>query len=252
VSARRVIVSTDISFAVAFWAGIVSFISPCVLPLIPSYLTFITGVSFEDLKTADRAAVRRATVVHSLFFIAGFSVVFVAMGALFGLLGGTFIQYREVVRRVGAVLIILFGVYVTGLVRLPFLDMEKKIHLRDKPAGYAGSILVGITFAAGWSPCLGPIVGSILGLAAVGSSASAGYGILLLLTYSVGLGVPFLVSSVAFNSFLSIFNRFKRFIPAVNIVSGVILIAIGVFLLFTDFDTIMYYLMQAGFGYHDW
>ncbi len=123
------------------------------------------------------------------------------------------------------------------------------MHLRDKPAGYLGSSIVGITFAAGWSPCLGPIVGCILGLAMIGSSMNAGYGIGLLLVYSIGLGVPFFLSSLAFNTFLSLFNRFKRFIPAVNIVSGLMLVAIGVFLLFTDFDPIMNYLMRLGGPY---
>jgi cytochrome c-type biogenesis protein len=240
---------TEINLLVAFWGGIISFASPCVLPLLPSYLTFITGISFEDLTGEDREGIRRATVLHSLAFIAGFTVVFVAMGALFGILGETLFEFRDVVRRVGAVLIILFGIYITGLVRIPFLDMEKKVHLRDKPAGYLGSAFVGITFAAGWSPCLGPIVGSILGLAMIGSSMNAGYGILLLFVYSIGLGLPFLVSSLAFNTFLSFFNRFKRFIPVVNIVSGLILVAIGVFLLITDFDTLMNLMYRLGIGY---
>jgi cytochrome c-type biogenesis protein len=239
----------DINLLVAFWGGIVSFASPCVLPLLPSYLTFITGISFEDLKQDEMKGIRKATVLHSLAFIGGFTVVFVAMGALFGLLGETLFEFKDIIRRIGAVLIILFGIYITGLVPIPFLNREKKVHLRDKPAGYLGSAFVGITFAAGWSPCLGPIVGSILGLAMIGSSLNAGYGVLLLLVYSIGLGLPFFVSSLAFNTFLSLFNRFKRFIPAVNIVSGLILVAVGVFLLFTDFDTVMNLLYRMGFGY---
>ncbi len=240
--------TSDINLMVAFWGGIVSFASPCVLPLLPSYLTFITGISFEDLRKEDLTGIRKATVLHSLAFIAGFTVVFVAMGALFGLLGETLFDFRDIVRRIGAVLIILFGIYITGLVPIPFFDREKKVHLRDKPAGYLGSSFVGITFAAGWSPCLGPIVGSILGLAMIGSSLNAGYGILLLFVYSIGLGIPFLVASLAFNTFLSLFNRFKRFIPAVNIASGLILVAVGVFLLFSDFDAIMNLLYRMGFG----
>lgn len=239
----------DINLLVALWGGIVSFASPCVLPLLPSYLTFITGISFEALTQDDRRGVRKATVLHSLAFIAGFTLVFMAMGALFGLLGETLFEFRDIVRRIGAVLIILFGIYITGLIRVPFLDMEKKMHLRDKPAGYFGSAFVGITFAAGWSPCLGPIVGSILGLAMIGSSMNATYGIVLLLVYSIGLGIPFFVASLAFNSFLSLFNRFKRFIPVVNIVSGLILVAVGVFLLFSDFDAVMNLLYRMGFGY---
>jgi cytochrome c-type biogenesis protein len=140
------------------------------------------------------------------------------------------------------VLIVIFGIFITGIFRIPFLDMEKKIHLRDKPAGYFGSSIVGITFAAGWTPCIGPIIASILGLAVIGSSENPLYGTLLLLVFSLGLAVPFLISSFLFNWFLSMFGRFKRFIPIVNMVSGIALIALGIFLFFTDFDTILMYI----------
>ena len=237
---------SEVSFVIAFLAGIATFVSPCVLPLLPSYLTFITGMSFEDLKdvddSANRRAVRKATVLHSLFFILGFTVVFVTLGTLANLIGGTLLEFKEILRRIGGILIILFGIYVMGIFRIPFLDMEKKFHLRDKPAGYFGSSIVGVTFAAGWTPCIGPIIATILGLAVIGPSESPFYGTLLLLVFSIGLAVPFFLSSLVFNSFLSLFNKFKRFIPAVNIISGLVMIALGVFLFFTDFDTILMYI----------
>ena len=261
---------THLSIFIAFWAGIVSFVSPCVLPLLPSYLTFITGMSFDELTGENRKTVRRATVLHSLFFIIGFSAVFTALGALFGLAGGALFTYKEIIRKVGAVLLIILGIYISGLVRMMLLriqsgmiekerepgallsflvrafslmDTERKVHLKQKPAGFIGSSLVGITFAAGWSPCLGPIVAAILSLAVIGESADALYGVVLLLVFSLGLGLPFLLSSLAFNSFLALFNRFKRFIPAVNIIAGLLLVVLGVFLFTTGFDTILTYIL---------
>ena len=237
---------TEVSFVIAFLAGIATFVSPCVLPLLPSYLTFITGMSFNELKDGknggDKKSVRKATVLHSLSFILGFTVVFVILGTLANLIGGTLLEFKEILRRIGGILIILFGIYIMGIFRIPFLDMEKKFHLRDKPAGYLGSSIVGVTFAAGWTPCIGPIIATILGLAMIGPSDRPFYGALLLLAFSIGLAVPFFLSSLVFNSFLSMFNKFKRFIPAVNIVSGIVMIALGVFLFFTDFDTIMMYI----------
>ncbi|MBN1881529.1 MAG: sulfite exporter TauE/SafE family protein [Deltaproteobacteria bacterium] len=261
---------TQLSIFVAFWAGIVSFISPCVLPLLPSYLTFITGMSFDELTGENKKSVRRATVLHSIFFIIGFSIVFTALGALFGLMGGALFTYKEIIRKIGAVLLIVLGIYISGLIRMMLLriqygmiererepgpilsffirlfslmDTERKVHLKQKPAGFIGSSLVGITFAAGWSPCLGPIVAAILSLAVIGESSNALYGVVLLLVFSLGLGLPFLLASLAFNSFLALFNRFKRFIPAVNIVAGLLLVVLGVFLFTTGFEAILTYIL---------
>jgi len=260
----------NLSIVIAFLAGIASFVSPCVLPLLPSYLTFITGMSFDELTGENRKSVLRATVLHSIFFIIGFSIVFTALGALFGLMGGALYTYKEIIRKVGAVLLIILGIYISGLVRVLLLkiqsrtierneepgailsffirifslmDTERKVHLKQKPAGFIGSSLVGITFAAGWSPCLGPIVAAILGLAVIGESADALYGVMLLFVFSMGLGLPFLLSSIAFNSFLALFNRFKRFIPAVNAIAGLLLVILGVFLFTTGFDAILTYIM---------
>ena len=234
---------SQLSILIVFGLGLATFISPCVLPLLPSYLTFITGMSFEDLKEWKGKAIRRATVLHSLFFILGFTLVFLAMGVLAALLGEviTYLLLEKIstIRIIAGALIILLGIFITGIIRVSFLDMEKRVHLRDKPIGYLGSSLVGITFAAGWSPCFGPILANILLLVVIGPetpgasdiSISPVYGIILLLAYSLGLGIPFFLSSLAFNTFLSVFKKFKRFIPIVNVVCGIILIAVGVFII---------------------
>ena len=234
--------NSELSLFTAFLAGVASFITPCILPIIPSYLTFITGISFNELKKSDNRSVQKLTAVHSLFFILGFTLVFMSMGALVGIFGYKLFDYKEIIRRAGGILIIIFGIIITGVIPLRFFSIEKKIHLNNKPMGFLGSTLVGITFAAGWSPCLGPIVGAILGLALIGSSENAGYGVFLLFIYSLGLGLPFLLSALAFNTFLSLFQRFKRFIPIVNAISGIILIALGIFLIFSDFDRFTNYI----------
>lgn len=234
---------SQLSVLLVFGLGLATFISPCVLPLLPSYLTFITGMSFEDLKEWKGKAIRRATVLHSVFFILGFTLVFLAMGVVAAFLGEVFtyllLEKISTIRIIAGAIIILLGIFITGIVRVSFLDMEKRIHLRNKPIGFLGSSLVGITFAAGWSPCFGPILANILLLVVIGpnspeaseTSINPAYGILLLFAYSMGLGLPFFLSSLAFNTFLSIFKRFKRFIPIVNVVCGIILIAVGVFLI---------------------
>ena len=192
----------DISFTLAFMAGILSFLSPCVLPLVPSYVSFITGMSFEDLTgSADRKRVRNLTITNSLVFIAGFSAVFIALGASSSAAGRILFQYQEWIRIIGGILIIIFGLFISGFLKLDFLMRERKVHLGGKPAGYIGTFAIGMTFAAGWTPCIGPILGSILLFAS--AKGSAVYGIKLLSVYSLGLAVPFFISSLAITSFLS-------------------------------------------------
>lgn len=238
----------DITIWIAFSAGLLSFFSPCVLPLIPSYLTYITGLSFAELKESDaRSKVRLTVVLHSLAFIAGFSVVFITLGAIAGLASSSFQgSLREglgIVQKVGGVLIFLFGIHLSGLFHFGVLLGEKRIHLRDKPTGFLGTALVGIAFAAGWTPCIGPILGAILAIAA-SSSGGVGQGVLLLSVYSVGLGVPFLIAGLLFHSFLSFFNRFKKHIRIVEMVTGVLLMIAGVLLFFDLFGRITGYLYQ--------
>jgi cytochrome c-type biogenesis protein len=220
----------NVSMLVAFSAGIFSFLSPCVLPLFPSYLSFITGMSVEELQGAGARGTERWRVIsHSLAFIAGFSIVFVAMGASFSVLGQALIERRDLIRQVGGVLIILFGLYIAGLLPLGWLGRYKQIQLRSKPAGLVGSWLVGVTFAIGWTPCVGPILGSILSLA--GTAETVGTGIALLGAYSAGLAVPFFLSSLALGAFLVAFRRFRPWIPVVERAAGILLVAVGLLVL---------------------
>lgn len=222
---------TDVSFPLAFLAGVASFLSPCVLPLVPSYVSFITGISFKDLTVGtDRKKIHYLTITNSLAFIAGFSAVFIALGISSSALGRFFDAYADYIRIIGGILIILFGLFVSGLVKLDFLMLDKKIYLSGKPGGYIGTFLVGMTFAAGWSPCIGPILGTILLYA--GSKGSALFGFQLLAVYSLGLAVPFFLSAVGLNLFLSYTPRIVKHMRVIMIVSGFILIIFGLMLLF--------------------
>jgi cytochrome c-type biogenesis protein len=233
----------QISGMIAFSAGLLSFASPCVLPLVPSYITYITGVSFKELTDAEaRSKLRWATIFHSLFFIMGFSLIFILMGASASYLGQLLSQYQYWIMKGGGVLIILLGIHFTGIINIPFLQMEKRFEMRRKPLGYLGSFLVGVAFAAGWTPCIGPILSTILIYASTSKSFTTG--ILLLTYYSIGLGIPFFLSSLAFNSFLSAFDKIKRFMRVITIISGLFLIAIGILFLTDTFGEINSYLNQ--------
>jgi cytochrome c-type biogenesis protein len=231
----------EISGLIALSAGLLSFASPCVLPLVPSYITYITGVSFKELTDVEaRSKLRWATIFHSLFFIMGFSLIFILMGASASYLGQLLAQYQYWIMKAGGVLIILLGIHFTGIINIPFLQMEKRFEMRRKPLGYLGSFLVGVAFAAGWTPCIGPILSTILIYASASKSFTTG--ILLLTYYSIGLGIPFFLSSLAFNSFLSAFDRIKRYMRVITIVSGLFLIAIGILFLTDTFNEINSYL----------
>jgi cytochrome c-type biogenesis protein len=218
----------NLSVLVAFAGGLLSFLSPCVLPLVPSYLGFITGFTFNEM--ADR---RRIAMIHALLFVLGFSLIFMAFGASATVLGRLLKYYDVWFQRIGGVLIILFGLYCLGVIKLAFLDQDARLHLDRKPVGYLGSVLVGMAFAAGWTPCIGPILGAILGLAA--TEASLGKGMVLLAAYSLGLAVPFLIAAYAAESFLGWFQRFRRYLPWVQRVSGVLLIIVGVLMATGEF-----------------
>jgi cytochrome c-type biogenesis protein len=231
----------DVSALIAFSAGLLSFVSPCVLPLVPSYITYITGVSFKDLSEGESTRrLRWLTVSHSLLFISGFSLIFVLMGASASYLGQVLVQYQSWIMKVGGVLIIILGIHFTGLISIPFLQMERRFELKKKPFGYVGSFLVGVVFAAGWTPCVGPILSTILLYASTTKSFMTG--VVLLAFYSLGLGVPFFIASLAINSFLSAFNKIKRYLRVVTIVSGVFLIIIGILLLTDLFTTLNNYM----------
>ena len=216
----------NLGLFVVFLAGIMSFLSPCVLPLVPSYLALVTGMSLEDLQAGVN---RRATFIHSLLFVLGFSAVFIVLGASASFLGQFFQRYELWIARMGGVIIIVLGLHLSGVFKLAPLMREKRIHVSDTPAGYLGTIGVGMAFAAGWTPCLGPVLGAILTYGMSTDTMWAGVG--LLTAYSAGLAIPFLVASLALDAFLQGFKRFRRWIPVVEKASGLMLIGLGVLLL---------------------
>jgi cytochrome c-type biogenesis protein len=221
-----------LGIVVAFTAGLFSFLSPCVLPLFPSYLSFVTGMSVADLQADLTPATRRRVMIHALAFVVGFSLIFVALGASFSAAGQILLDYRDLIRRAGGALIILFGLYIAGVLTFGPFSRTRQWQIREKPAGYVGSFLVGLTFAIGWTPCVGPILGAILSLASTAENIGRGIG--LLVAYSAGLGVPFLLSAVALGAFLKFFRRYRPLIPVVERAAGVILVVVGV-LVFTNY-----------------
>jgi len=219
----------SLGVAVAFSAGLFSFLSPCVLPLFPSYLSFITGMSVERLAADVTARTRTWVLLHSAAFILGFTTVFVSLGASFSAAGQFFLDYRDAIRVAGGVLIVAFGLYIAGVLRLGLLGGTRQVSIRAKPAGFVGSFAVGLTFAIGWTPCVGPILGSILTLASNDRTVEQGVG--LLLAYSLGLGAPFFLSSVALGGFLRFFRRYRPLIPVVERAAGVLLVVVGILVL---------------------
>ena len=221
-----------VALPIAFMAGLLSFLSPCVLPLVPSYVSFITGLSLDEL--GER---RWTALSHAVFFILGFTLIFLALGATATALG-RFLQYNQAwLERAGGILIILFGLYLLGVFNWRILAREKRVHLQDKPVGYLGSALVGLAFGAGWTPCIGPILGSILAYTSV-QTTNLTQGMLLLLTYSLGLALPFLMAALAVERFIGWFKRYRRFMPLTTRIAGGIMVAVGV-LLVTGCFTIM-------------
>jgi cytochrome c-type biogenesis protein len=213
---------------VAFAAGMLSFLSPCVLPLVPSYIGFLTGMSLPEVRGR-----RRVALGHALLFVLGFSLVFVLLGASATALGRALNYYQLWLQRIGGILIIGFGLVCLGVIRVGFLDQERRLRMEHKPVGYLGSALVGMAFAAGWTPCIGPVLGGILGLAATSSDLTRGT--LLLAAYSAGLAVPFLLAAVALESFLGWFQRFRRYLPWVMRLSGALLVFVGLLMVTGEF-----------------
>ncbi|MEQ9398428.1 MAG: cytochrome c biogenesis protein CcdA [Longimicrobiales bacterium] len=230
---------TEVGFFIALTAGLFSFLSPCVLPLVPSYLTFVTGMSLEDLEAGVN---RRATMIHSVLFVTGFSAIFVLLGASASFLGQFFRQYERIVAVGGGIIIILLGLHMAGVFRLLPLMQEKRLHLNDKPAGYLGTLGVGMAFGAGWTPCIGPVLGAILTYGFSQDTVWAGVG--LLSVYSLGLAIPFLVASLALDWFLQAFKRFRRWIPVVEKSSGVLLVLLGLLLITGKFTVLSGWLTQ--------
>jgi cytochrome c-type biogenesis protein len=210
-----------------------SFLSPCVLPLVPSYLTFVTGMSLEDLQ---EGVDRKTTFTHSLLFVIGFSSIFILLGASASFLGQFLRAYEVWIARIGGVIIVLLGMHLAGVFKITPLLREKRVHLNDKPAGYLGTLGVGMAFGAGWTPCIGPALGAILTYGMTQDTMWAGVG--LLSVYSLGLAVPFLLASLALDWFLQTFQKFRTWIPIVEKASGVLLILLGILLLTGQFTVL--------------
>ena len=216
--------STQISATIAFLAGLASFLSPCVLPLVPGYISLISGVSIDRLKSDQGASARRAVIVNSLAFNAGLSMIFLALGAAAGWIGSAVLA-NPWVRIAGGLIIILFGLHLMGLLRIGALYRDTRFLSNDKPRGVLGSFTLGLAFAAGWTPCIGPILGGILGLAATTDDWQSG--LMLSAFYAAGLAVPFLLTGLGINQFLSFYGRFRKHLHKVEVISGIILVFIG-------------------------
>lgn len=236
--------TVPISFGVAFLAGLASFLSPCVLPIVPSYVSFVTGLTLDELAAEGNTAARRQSALHAALFILGFSIVFIALGASATAAGDVLRRSLPLMQQIGGLLIALFGLYMLRIVRLPFLMRERRVNLARKPAGRFGSLLVGLAFGAGWTPCIGPVLASILLYA--GLQATAAKGVLLLAFYAIGLGIPFFMAAVGFNWFLAGSRRLRKWMPALERATGVILIIMGVLLFTGRFAQLTNFF--AGFG----
>ncbi len=209
----------------AFLAGILSFLSPCVLPLVPGYVSLISGASVEELQSSERRMLR-TVMLHSITFVLGFSVVFVALGAVATGVGQIVNEYHSILSKIAGIVVIIFGLHLTGLLKIKALYADKRLHEVKGGASAVGSFAVGFAFAFGWTPCIGPILATILVLASAEGTVLKGT--LLLAVYSLGLAVPFLLTSLGIDRFLSFYGRFRRHLHTVEVLSGVLLIAIGV------------------------
>ncbi len=214
-----------VSFPLAFAAGLVSFLSPCVLPVVPSYVAFVSGLTLEELRDGSSRSARRSAVVHSVLFVGGFTAVFMTLGWAATSAGQAFAHLLPWLNRAGGLALIVFGLYLTGLLRVPGLSREFRVHLASRPSGWTGSFLVGVAFGAGWTPCIGPVLASILLYA--GMEATRGEGTALLATYAAGLGVPFVAASAMFNGFLAGLHHVRRWMVPLGRVAGVLLVLVG-------------------------
>ena len=227
----------SVSYPAAFVFGLLSFFSPCILPLLPAYFSFISGYSMEELIDGRDAAVRRKVVFSTLAFVLGFSTVFIALGMSASLIGNLAHHYRDIIRISGGILIILFGIHLSGIYSFPLLNYEGRLHLKKKPLHALGAFLIGMAFAAGWSPCMGPQLGSILIIA--GSRETVWQGTLLLGIYSAGLAIPFLVLSFFINSLVQFLQRVRKAVRVVNVAAGILLIVMGLLLLTNKLTLLM-------------
>jgi cytochrome c-type biogenesis protein len=238
-----------VPLTMAFAAGLLSFLSPCVLPLVPSFLVYITGLSFEQLtQESPTSAVKRTALIHATAFILGFSAVFILFGASATAAGQLLLDYQDWIRMVGGVLIVLFGLSLMGAFTVPFLMVERRLNIQRRPAGPIGTFLVGSAFAAGWTPCVGPILGSILLVASASDSVGTGIGLLAL--YSLGLGIPLFIAAFGLGAFLTRVKQLNRYMKSVSTASGAFLIVLGILFFTNSFSIFTQWLTDAGLGWY--
>lgn len=222
---------SQLSFGIAFFAGLASFLSPCVLPLVPIYLTQLVGQSvYQSNDRRQQTSLRMVTFLHAATFVFGFTLAFVALGAVASSLGSFLQAHQVLIRQIAGSMLIILGLHLTGILKLPFLYRQKRFEVHPERPSYSASLLIGITFAIAWSPCIGPILGSILALAA--STATLQKGVLLLLIYSLGLGVPFLLLGLGLNQVSSILKKLKPHLGKIEIATGVLMVVVGIMVFF--------------------
>ncbi len=231
-----------VPLGLAFLAGLVSFLSPCVFPIVPSYVGFVTGLTLDELRNGSGADARRQAAVHAALFVLGFSLVFVALGASATALGGVLRHSLPLLQQAGGVVIAAFGLYLLGVLRMGALMRERRVHLASKPAGKVGSVVVGIAFGAGWTPCVGPVLASVLLYA--GFEETMLRGVLLLTMYALGLGIPFFASAVALNWFLAGSTGVRRWLVPLERAAGAVMVLVGVLLFSGRFALISAFLAQ--------
>ncbi|WP_370320899.1 cytochrome c biogenesis CcdA family protein [Oricola sp.] len=234
----------DIGFGAAFLAGLLSFVSPCVLPIVPPYLAYLAGVSFSDLQSAEVERERaRRIILSAVAFVAGFTTVFVALGATASVIGQTIAQYFGVLSVIAGVIIIIMGLHFLGLFRIGFLYREARVDVRNKPAGFVGAYIMGLAFAFGWTPCVGPVLAAILFIAGAEDTALRGAG--LLAVYSLGIGLPFIIAAVFASRFISWANRFKRHMATVEKAMGGLLVITGLLFVTGQMSRIAQWLLDT-------
>ena len=225
----------DVSIYMAFAAGLISFLSPCVLPLVPGYISFISGVSVEEVRTNTGGGgltgrERRMVLLNALFFIGGFSIVFILLGASATWIGTFFSSKLSILTKVAGLIIIIFGLFKMGLLRVFLFYREAKFQFKDRKLGLVGAALIGAAFAFGWTPCIGPILGSILAYA--GTLNKMNQGMILLLVYSLGLGIPFFLTAICINQFFRFFEKIKKYLGVLEFTTGLILVILGLMIFF--------------------
>ena len=233
---------TEISYFYVVLAGLLSFLSPCVLPIVPGYLCFLAGTSLDKIASGEDASKERNVFYFALSFVFGFSTVFILLGASATLLSGLIYEYLDFLRIVGGIIIIIFGIHFMQIIQLPFLNRDTRYQIESYRPGVVGSYVIGLSFAFGWTPCIGPILGSVLSIAA--SSETVTYGIVLLMLYSAGLGIPFLLAAYAINGFMRFLTKIRNYIRVIEIFTGVLLVIFGILILTNRIQELAFFFIK--------